>query len=169
MKRKHTAIFFAAILMFSAVLAGCGPAPPSPSRLRPDNVMLDGRLYSTAETVEIILNDKDLTNEDIEPLMHMAYLQKLELNNNQITDITVLKETPSLRNLSLAGNRIEDIGVLRNMGFIRELDLSGNQITDIRPLRGLTTLLTLDLSGNPLDEKQINELKDALTLCTVIF
>jgi Leucine-rich repeat (LRR) protein len=49
------------------------------------------------------------------------------------------------------------------------LYLWANQIVDISALSGLTDLTELDLWGNPLTERQVNELRNALPKCKIIF
>ena len=52
---------------------------------------------------------------------------------------------------------------------LEELDLSGNQIPAVSGLKKIQTLKKLDLSGNPLAEGQLEELKEALPDCVIVY
>ena len=77
-------------------------------------------------------------------------LRKLNLLNNQLPDISFLKELTHLTELSLTGNQITDISPLRGLTNLKELFLSGNRLSDISPLIGLTRLEQLRLGNNKI-------------------
>ena len=95
-------------------------------------------------TLELEGNDiKDLSG-----LEHATDLTTLDLSNNNITDITSLQNLTELTILNLKGNNIINITVLQGLTQLTTLDLSNNNITDIMPLQGLTELKILKLGGN---------------------
>jgi Leucine-rich repeat (LRR) protein len=76
----------------------------------------------------------------------------LNLSDNQLTDITPLKDLTSLTFLDLRQNQLTDITPLSKLTSLTSLDLSQNQLTDITPLAALTSLTSLDLGNNRLTD-----------------
>ena len=96
-------------------------------------------------------------------LEHCSHLVHLELNDNTISDISVLAElpliqlpdltlTPLLAQLDLSGNTISDISALAELPSLKYLFLSGNSISDISALAGLTQLKSLRLYDNTISD-----------------
>ncbi|MBE9125624.1 MULTISPECIES: leucine-rich repeat domain-containing protein [unclassified Coleofasciculus] len=56
----------------------------------------------------------------------------------------------SLTELNLNFNQITDVSPLSSLSNLTELNLGGNQITDVSPLSGLTNLTELELKNNPI-------------------
>ena len=79
-------------------------------------------------------------------------LKTLDLQGNQISDISALAGLTSLTDLRLHGNQISDIGALAGLTNLERLFLSRNQISDISVLAGLTNLTELYLSGNQISD-----------------
>jgi hypothetical protein len=142
----------------------------------------------------IDLSNNSIVNLDALALMHDPLagtkLRDVNLANNQISDITPLRELNQIKILNLSGNRIRDLSVFRRDSGsyrVQVLDLSDNGISDLSPLGSLTDISLLmladnlisdisplmkvrglalgdsvDLYGNPLDETSINEIIPAL-------
>ena len=55
------------------------------------------------------------------------------------------------------------------LSALEELDLSGNQIQTVASLRKLTTLKKLNLSGNPISEEEVNNMREWMPECEIIF
>ena len=114
----------------------------------------------------------DLTENNITDLTPLAGLTKLEelfLWENWITDVTPLAELTLLEELFLQGNKITDITPLAELTGLEELYLEANQITGLTPLAGLTKLKILNLYGNPIPDDQIEMLRKALPNCDICF
>ena len=58
---------------------------------------------------------------------------------------------------------------LAALSNLETLDLRSNQISSVYPLKRLTNLKKLDLTGNPLTEEQVEELRQALPDCEILF
>jgi internalin A len=69
----------------------------------------------------------------------------LYLIDNQISDLSPLKELHNLTGLSLSGNQISDLSPLKELHNLTGLSLSGNQISDLSPLKELHNLTSLNL------------------------
>ena len=82
----------------------------------------------------------------------LKQLQVLELNQNQLTDITALGQLQQLQGLGLSHNQITDISVLGQLKQLDSLYLNHNQLTDISTLGQCQQLQVLDLSYNQLTD-----------------
>lgn len=87
---------------------------------------------------------------DISVLKNLVQLQQLDLYLNQITDISALGHLTRLEFLNLALNQITDVSALESLVNLRWLGLADNRITDASALASLTMLKHLDLKDNPL-------------------
>jgi hypothetical protein len=104
------------------------------------------------------MNIIDLTPlEYIDNIDYYEYIKTLYLNNNQIEDISHLKNFNQLNYLFLNNNQIEDISILQNFNNLIELDLSNNVIIDISSLQNLNNLRYLSLNDNQI--KDIRKLR----------
>ncbi len=103
---------------------------------------------------------------DITPLKYLTNLTSLDLWNNQINDITPLKNLTNLTSLDLDDNRkIKDITPLTNLTNLTSLSLRRNQINDITPLANLTNLTSLSLRRNQIND--ITSLKNLTNLTSL--
>ena len=96
---------------------------------------------------EVILNNVDISNINGLELLSNSVI-RLDLSNNNIEDITNLKDFKKLRFLNLSSNKIKGIKGLENLKDLTTLYLQNNQISDITPLSMNTSLTTLNLKGN---------------------
>jgi len=95
----------------------------------------------------------------------MKKLIRLEIDLNNINDISGIKDLVNLDYLSANNNQIKDISELQYLPNIHLIGLIGNNIEDILPLVNNTNLgngVSLFLSNNPLNQKSINEYIPAL-------
>ena len=77
-------------------------------------------------------------------------MEFLQLQNNQISDLTPLANLQNLRVLHLYDNQISDVSPLSGLTGLQELIIGANFISDLTPLVSLTNLLTLDIYPNPI-------------------
>jgi small GTP-binding protein len=106
------------------------------------------------------LNYNQIT--DYSFLKDLTNLTNLNLYKNQITDISFLKDLTKLTTLILNNNQITDYSFLKNLTNLTHLDLSNNQITDYSFLKDFTKLTHLDLSNNQITDYSF--LKDLTNL-----
>ena len=85
---------------------------------------------------------------DLSPLANLTSLTHLNLHINQISDISPLSNLVNLTYLSLGENQITNLRTLSNLTNLESLHLSGNPIINISSLSGLTNLTELYLSSN---------------------
>ena len=86
--------------------------------------------------------------KSIKGLEYAKNLKKLKLNENEISDISLLKNLTKLEYLEIQRNRIVDVNPLKNLTNLKFLKLYNNLIEDIAPLSNLTNLTGLDLHYN---------------------
>lgn len=86
--------------------------------------------------------------KSIKGLEYAKNLEKLKLNENEISDISPLENLTKLKYLELQRNRIVDISPLKNLTNLEFLKLYNNWIEDVEALSDLTNLKGLDLHYN---------------------
>lgn len=79
-------------------------------------------------------------------------LISLDLQGNDLVDLSGIETLSSLSSLNLSGNAISDLTPLSSLGSLSWLTLSYNEIEDISPLASLTNLSLLVLSGNNVED-----------------
>lgn len=87
---------------------------------------------------------------DITNLANLEHIGSLNLSNNNISDIRPLANLKEFWTLNLRNNQIEKVDGLEQLVSAGEVDLSRNRITDIAGLRNLEQVSTLNLSYNKL-------------------
>ena len=98
---------------------------------------------------KLILDDNQIT--DLQPLSQLTALEYLSVANNKIQSIDCLKKLSNLKNLILRNNQIGNIkSYWRQFNKLIELDLKNNKITDLRPFTVMKSLKRLDISSNPI-------------------
>jgi hypothetical protein len=152
---------------------------------------------SDSEGLVVCLNDTDVTDDDLEVLRGLRYLDSVKLRNTNITDVGVrhmaqisaliqldlentkitdegsasLEGLSHLRSLSLANTKITDAGVshLRRLSDLYKLNLDGDKITDacIPFLAGLPQLSYVHVKGTEITEDGIKSLQKALPNCQI--
>jgi len=115
----------------------------------------DSLSESARHTVEMLL-EKAGTSDCDEAGKVLSNLSRLNLYNNQITDITPLSALTNLRALHLNNNQITDITPLSGLTNLTALDLNNNQIADITPLSALTKLTYLTLENNQITDLNLS-------------
>ena len=85
---------------------------------------------------------------DLSALAKLTELEWLALNYNNISDISPLAGLTRLEQLYLGRNNISDISPLAGLTRLEQLYLGHNNISDISPLAGLTRLELLNLQYN---------------------
>jgi len=87
---------------------------------------------------------------DLTGLEHATNLEDFNGDRNQISDLTPLSGLVHLHTLTLRENWISDISPLANLTTLHRLHLAVNQVSDITPLENLTGLRWLDLEHNQI-------------------
>jgi len=120
------------------------------------------KINNNMENLDSIMTKLDLKNNqitEIKNLNNMFNLRELYLCHNQITEIKGLASLLNLQVLNLNSNQITEIKGLSTLANLQYLYLNDNQITEIKGLASLLNLQVLNLNNN-----QITEIKDLDTL-----
>jgi internalin A len=96
-----------------------------------------------------------------ERLSACQQLNLLDISDNAVNDIKNVALPPKLRNLQMNNNQITQISaaMLSNMKLLSELGLQGNQLNEISSLENLTSLSRLDISKNKIKKMPVFGLK----------
>ena len=100
--------------------------------------------------IRIDLNSQDIS--DLTGLEFATRLTDLSLQSNSISDLSPLSGLTNLTNLRLSRNSITDLSPLSGLTNLERLWLFNNLITDLSPLSGLTNLITLNLGNNTITD-----------------
>lgn len=131
--------------------------------------------------LEILWNNIEINRRDLSlDLSHrllykvmaisgFSNLKLIELNNNYISDISILKSCKYVQALRLDNNYIIDISCLKELKELKILHLRGNKISDISSLFELENLTELDLTSNPISDEQVELLKSKLPHTEIVF
>ena len=98
----------------------------------------------------------DAQNRGIQDLTGLQFAinlrSRLDLRDNQISDISLIAGLTELRELEINRNTISDISPVRGLTNLTLLVFKGNQIFDISPIVGLINLRRLYISDNPISD-----------------
>ena len=78
--------------------------------------------------------------EDLSPLADLSKLGILRLRDNAVSDLAPLADLPALWRLEVAGNLVSDLSPLADLPVLRNLDVSSNPVLDFMPLAQLSSL-----------------------------
>jgi internalin A len=102
--------------------------------------------------------------DDISPLAHLVKMRELGLYMNSVQNISALKDLKQLEDIDFFGNHVEDISVLKELSELAYLNLGNNRITDISCLKNHDKIRSLWLYGNRIQNPEvIRELKKSLS------
>lgn len=113
--------------------------------------------------------DESTSIKDISGIENFKNLSRLYLNGNSIESIEPLKNLTNLLGVSLNNNKISNIDVLSNLTHLGCLSISNNNIKNIDSLKNLNGLCELNIKGNPINENDVDALKNVLSKCKITF
>ena len=130
-------------------------------------------LKLTGEELEINLNGKNVGNLDLKLLCSIYYknLQKIDLSNNNITNLEEIKylDSPNLKELILKNNKIKSIEPLTSKisDNLKDIDLSDNKIENINPIETIMKnnkqLETINFANNNIKNVEVLK-KNTITI-----
>ena len=150
------------LIVIGLLVGGCASTPVNPNWVSDPSDLNSVRIEK-----EIRLQLKKPTGE-----LTKADLKKvtdLWLNVGQLTEVPKgLEKLDQLEWLNLNDNQLTDVTGLEKLTKLEELNLTGNKLTNVKGLEKLTKLTFLNLSNNPdLTNAQIDELQKALPKCKI--
>ena len=90
--------------------------------------------------------------QDLTGLEYATNLEHIEFRHNAISDLTPLTNLSRLNNIKLRGNQITDVAPLAKLFNVEWMGLEDNQITDLSALQNLKKLNGIGISGNPVTD-----------------
>lgn len=87
-------------------------------------------------------------------LLKVSHLRFIDLSNNNITDVSILKDFPNLIHLNLNGNKIKNLSAFsaeEGFGNLRKLELANNKITELAPIT-TPKLEYFDITDNKIEK-----------------
>lgn len=154
-------IFYAAPALLAApLLAVAGIV--TWDRLTPYQIRtaLEERGLTIFETSEGLIGERNSRFEPenlssiISLVLRLPPLNKLDLSDTNVYDLTPLKELTGLKSLDLSGSRVSDLRPLMGLTTLQSLRLIYTRVNDLAPLRGLLALQSLDLSETSVSDLQ---------------
>lgn len=106
----------------------------------------------------LVVSDNEISDLN-SAINGMTTLERLDVENNKISDISSMSSLASLRSTYLYNNDISDITPLSNLYKLEALLINGNKIDDISVLEGMN-LKRLYINGNPLSQTYIDNVKN---------
>jgi len=91
---------------------------------------------------------------DLTPIKGLKMIQTINLKKNKIKDIKPLAGLTALQYVHLEGNQVSDLKPLMKMKNLRTLYLTRNKVTDLKPISGLSKIWSLYLAGNKVKDLQ---------------
>lgn len=101
-------------------------------------------LPDTLETLDLEGNDVS----DLSFLPASETLTTLNLRDNDVSSLEALERTPNVTHLNVRGNAIESIGPLQGLTGLVNVNLRDNRIADFSPLENLDISERLYVTGN---------------------
>lgn len=97
------------------------------------SVKVGGEFFSI-DLEQLELSDRELTNAQIANLRHFKNLKHLNIDNNYITDLSCLKNLNKIESLHFSNNNVSDLSFVRNMKNLKKISAENNSISDISVL-----------------------------------
>ena len=129
--------------------------------LPPDYPTTDYPTSVPPPVIELDLSNRNLTDYDVAllGLEDMAYLIKLDLSGNQVSDLTVLSRLANLTTLNLSRNNISNLAPLYRLQNLEQLDLRYNPIDNLSHVIGIPYVFVSDITiGDNQYSTSLNEL-----------
>ena len=113
----------------------------------PFDIVIGGRVFSS-DSVTVDISNMGLHNADLEPLTQFTNLKYVFLSSNYLTDISILAEIPTIELIEANENEISDISFIRNLKKIKYIYMCQNRIRDISVFSEFTTFKQIWLVDN---------------------
>jgi internalin A len=96
----------------------------------------------------LVLRNNDITDSSDVNLLEVKRLRKIEIAENNLSDVDFLAGCHHLENVSFTRVPNLDLGVISTLIELRSLSLSVSNVSDITSLKNLHQLETLELASN---------------------
>ena len=121
------------------------------------NLNVDFPMYLLEDLEEIEMADYEI--EYLDGIDACRHVRVVDLSNNNLTDVTDLKDLHQLERLYLSNNHISLIDSLSNLTVLQVLDISYNDVDDLSPLFELSHLSYINVMGNRIPAWHLEKLQ----------
>jgi len=121
------------------------------------NLNVDFPMYLLEDLEEIEMADYEI--EYLDGIDACRHVRVVDLSNNNLTDVTDLKDLHQLERLYLSNNHITLIDSLSNLTVLQVVDISYNDVEDLSPLFELSHLSYINVMGNRIPAWQLEKLQ----------
>ena len=111
---------------------------------------LTGLQFAINLTSRLDLRDNQIS--DISPIVGLINLRLLWIDDNPFSDISPVRVLTNLTDLAFAHTFVSDISPVRGLTNLTALDFRGALVSDLSPIAGLINLHYLGISGNPFSD-----------------
>jgi Leucine-rich repeat (LRR) protein len=116
----------------------------------------------------IYANHTFISSLDLEDWKDPPPLDKLFLNDTKITDLAWTQNFSKIRRLSIEDNKITDISMLALQKNLVELWLGGTQVNSIEPLLGTNSLNYIGIDGLNIPEQAIKNFQKSMPYVKIV-
>lgn len=113
------------------------------------SIRLSGVSFDSDAEVLIL---QGLGVRDIQCLRLCTQLKRLDLSDNEISDLSPLMNLQTLEQLQISGNQVSDLRPLIGMEKLVRVEAARNAVTETTTIGSMTGLVSLDLSDNPIGD-----------------
>ncbi len=138
-KRKLFAALIAIVSVVAIIIAVPSVKKMIDDRSIPDEIRI-GDIFYPIDSEKLDLSNQQLTNAAIANLKHMKNLKSLNLDDNFITDLSVLEELDQLERIYFSNNNVSDISFAEDMENLTQISGENSGVSDISPLSGKAKL-----------------------------
>lgn len=121
------------------------------------NLNVDFPMYLLEDLEEVEMADYEI--EFLDGIEACRYARVINLSNNNLTDLTELRNLHQVERLYLSNNHIGIVDSLSNLTVLQVLDISYNDVDDLSPLFELSHLTYLNVMGNRIPAWQLEKLQ----------
>jgi Leucine-rich repeat (LRR) protein len=108
------------------------------------------------------LQIQDIPVKDLSTLSEFIRLKELHLSGTAITDISFLTNIPALTSLHITNSPLQKLDAIKNLLNIQDLDISNTGTDDLKTIEGLKSIKSLNCSGTQI--KKLNAIKQFINL-----
>lgn len=121
------------------------------------NLNVDFPMYLLEDLEEVEMAEYEI--EFLDGIEACRYARVIDLSNNNLTDLTELRNLHQVERLYLSNNHIGIIDALSNLTVLQVLDISYNDVDDLSPLFELSHLTYINVMGNRIPAWQLEKLQ----------
>jgi len=114
------------------------------------------------EVTEIRCRFRDI--KDISGISSYINLETLDIEGNEVTDITPLQNTKGILHLDLSGNPITNYSILKDLPALESISVSSFNLEFIKLISSIGSLKSISLEDSELTEEMVDELENLSNL-----